>query len=227
MVVGFFGLLRASEYIDKQPYGCTLRRKHVSLSADGRKATLHLTRSKTDVFEEGVDVVVHANDSALCPIKWIEYALASAPRRDPEAPLFQSSTGSAIKYGPYQKFIGSLCRLAHLVGGQVFSTHSLRIGGATTLIALGFDTAVVKLLGRWKSDAFQLYVRNNPEIYRTVSHSLAKAVVNATSASVTCGLPLDEFCTLHSSALDTLAPSACASRAPILHIVHAPPTTTR
>jgi hypothetical protein len=205
MVVGLFGLLRASEYVDKTPYGCSLRRKHVAFSSDRSRATLHLTRSKTDVFAEGVDVVLHANESSLCPVMWLEVALDLATDRSPEAPVFQTSSGAALKYTAFQSFIRTLCHDASLlVGGASFSTHSLRIGGATSLIALGFDTAVVKLLGRWRSEAFQAYVRGDPAIYARVSAAFATAAQDS-RASVLCGLPLDEFSSLHSPSLDSLS----------------------
>lgn len=40
-----------------------------------------------------------------------------------------------------------------------FGTHSLRIGGATALFAAGADPHVIRTMGRWSSDLYQLYVR--------------------------------------------------------------------
>jgi hypothetical protein len=202
MVVGLFALLRASEYVDKAPYGCSLLRKHISFSSDGQRATIHLVRSKTDVFSEGVDVVVYANGSNLCPVSWLRAVMSLAPRKAPDTPVFQNSLGSPLSYASYQRFIARLCKRANLTGGKAFSTHSLRIGGATSLIALGFDTAVVKLLGRWKSEAFQVYVRIDEAIHRRVSMQFAAAAGDSTS-SITCGLPLLEFSSLHSDGIDS------------------------
>ena len=41
----------------------------------------------------------------------------------------------------------------------VFNTHSYRIGGATAVFAAGADMTVIKTMGRWASDIYQLYVR--------------------------------------------------------------------
>ena len=41
-----------------------------------------------------------------------------------------------------------------------YSSHSFRKGGASSLQAAGVGDAAIRLLGRWKSDAFNLYVRH-------------------------------------------------------------------
>ncbi|EGZ08169.1 hypothetical protein PHYSODRAFT_434634, partial [Phytophthora sojae] len=38
-----------------------------------------------------------------------------------------------------------------------FSTHSVRIGGATALVNAGADRLMIKLMGRWLSNAFEDY----------------------------------------------------------------------
>ena len=42
---------------------------------------------------------------------------------------------------------------------RLFGAHSLRIGGATAALAAGIQPATIRLLGRWSSDCYQLYVR--------------------------------------------------------------------
>ncbi|EGZ10532.1 hypothetical protein PHYSODRAFT_453866, partial [Phytophthora sojae] len=44
---------------------------------------------------------------------------------------------------------------------QHFGTHSLRSGGASALFAAGVDSIAVKQFGRWRSDAFERYIRLN------------------------------------------------------------------
>ena len=42
--------------------------------------------------------------------------------------------------------------------GQFFG-HSLRIGGASFYLARGVSVEIVRMLGRWKTVAYELYVR--------------------------------------------------------------------
>ncbi|OWY92747.1 hypothetical protein PHMEG_00038118, partial [Phytophthora megakarya] len=44
------------------------------------------------------------------------------------------------------------------------SCHSLRSGGASSLIAGGVDSTTIKLHGRWKSSVFQRYTHYSKEV---------------------------------------------------------------
>ena len=53
-----------------------------------------------------------------------------------------------------------------------YNTHSFRIGAATSAIEAGISDVQVKMLGRWKSDAYQRYVRTPPEELASLSKKL-------------------------------------------------------
>lgn len=53
-----------------------------------------------------------------------------------------------------------------------FSLHSGRIGGATRLAEMGVSEGVIRKEGRWRSDAFRVYVRANMEQPALVSRVL-------------------------------------------------------
>ncbi|GAA5911551.1 hypothetical protein JCM5296_007205 [Sporobolomyces johnsonii] len=57
----------------------------------------------------------------------------------------------------WRRRLGELLALAGL---PPMSGHTVRIGGATQLLLDGVDPLVVKVAGRWKSDAFEAYWRN-------------------------------------------------------------------
>ncbi|EJD43330.1 hypothetical protein AURDEDRAFT_46393, partial [Auricularia subglabra TFB-10046 SS5] len=56
-------------------------------------------------------------------------------------------------------FLGRLNEIWAAAGMQRVSGHCFRIGGTTALLRMGVDTEVVKMSGRWKSDAFLRYWR--------------------------------------------------------------------
>ena len=60
-------------------------------------------------------------------------------------------------------------RLLNLGFGTTFG-HSFRIGGASFLLAQGAIPEVVRMMGRWRSLAYELYVR---AFERVVSHHTA------------------------------------------------------
>lgn len=197
-VVGVFGLLRSSEFLNKPPYGCTLLRRNVEFRPD--RVVLHLTRSKTDKGTTGVHVTLFRNHGPLCPGMWASWALSTAEDTRPSAPLFQDSEGNAIDYNSFHAFLKSLCASYGLETGNI-SSHSLRIGGATTLIELGVHISTVKAIGRWTSDCYILYIRISEDSLRLAASALGKAAEER-HAPVFCGMDLQQFSALSTSQIN-------------------------
>jgi hypothetical protein len=51
---------------------------------------------------------------------------------------------------------------------------SFRAGGMTHLASLGHDLGLLRILGRWKSDAFELYLRNHPRVIQAHLNSVKR-----------------------------------------------------
>ena len=58
---------------------------------------------------------------------------------------------------------------------QMCSSHSLRVGGCTTLYAMGFQEMQIKHLMRWKSDAFMTDLRHLAVTSRRHNEALSDA----------------------------------------------------
>ena len=54
-----------------------------------------------------------------------------------------------------------------------YGAHSLRIGGATAAMAAGVDPAIIKVLGRWSSDVYMIYMRCNREAAAAAGAAIA------------------------------------------------------
>ena len=172
--VGFFFLLRASEYVKSEGTklreyrgmrGCDIRPrkggKSVKNFAAADEVVLVIRGSKTDKFNEG-DVKNHfrTNDPEICVIKSLALYQQHAPLRFGEKVverLFAWDNGALIQRAEVQAVLE---RAAVGVGvdPQYIGSHSLRFGGATALWAAYGDSAMVQRWGRWASDAFQGYL---------------------------------------------------------------------
>ena len=58
-----------------------------------------------------------------------------------------------------------------------FSTHSLRFGGASTLLAAGVDKYQIQLAGRWKSEAFMVYLLAAHSLFERTQSALSDSAV--------------------------------------------------
>ena len=54
-----------------------------------------------------------------------------------------------------------------------YTGHSFRSGAATTAVKKGLGDATIKMLGCWKSDAYQLYIKTPRHQLAAISRCLA------------------------------------------------------
>ena len=87
-------------------------------------------------------------------------------------PLFQFQDGSFLTR---EKFVAEVRQLllAANINAEPYAGHSFRIGAATTAAHAGMDAALIQTLGRWRSSAYQLYIRIPCESFAFVCSVLA------------------------------------------------------
>jgi len=123
--------------------------------------TIHLPRSKTDQFGEGVDIRI-ANAAAIADL--IAYLTGcSKDARQPDAPLFSWSDGRALTRRALLTATNRALR-AVKVNLNEWAGISFRRGGATSLARAGIPDRIIKILGRWKSFVFARYIDSDNRI---------------------------------------------------------------
>ena len=160
MTLMTYALLRPQDATETIDYpGWFPRREHVTWFDD--HFTFHLLRSKTDQYAEGEDIEIYANGSDTCPWHFLLEHWLCAPDQSPSAPLIQfDESGRAMHYSDLLCLTKSLATLAGLDATKVlYSPHSFRIGGATSLAIAGATDYTIKNAGRWSSTSYQLYTR--------------------------------------------------------------------
>jgi hypothetical protein len=159
LCVGFAAFLRSGEFtwnrwdpsLSPQLH---LSRKHVTFVGDS--VSLFLPTSKTDQFRKGVTIHLASADSPLCPVAALHHLLERYPA-PPTAPLFLRSAGLPFNRAYLVDRIKTLLiRIG--VNPAKYSGHSLRKGATVSAIAVGLSKDEVKLLGRWKSNAVDIYI---------------------------------------------------------------------
>ena len=115
-----------------------------------------LKQSKTDPFRQGMDIFLGVTKPSLCPVMAMLAYLAI--RGSSVGLLFIRTNGS-----PLTRFIlaDSLKTALNQCGIDLakYNGNSFRIGAATKAAACGIPDATIKMLGRWQSSAYSLYIR--------------------------------------------------------------------
>ena len=76
----------------------------------------------------------------------------------PTAPLFQMQDGTIFTTFDVKKRFTKLLADMRLDMSR-YTVYSFRIGGATSLARRGVDHRMIQIAGRWRSDAYALYIR--------------------------------------------------------------------
>ena len=185
MCAGTCGLLRSGEFAHRNRHSAPPLRRHLSFhkSDDSlvpedswRSATymkLRVTKSKTDPFRVGTDVVV-SNDKAIAAM--CDY-LQRRGRVEADDYLFTLDRRNCLTVTQLVHQTQALLNAASVINARLYKGHSFRKGGATSLHEAGMPDSLIRTMGRWKSFAFATYVH-------TSNHLVVKAGLAMTAARV-------------------------------------------
>ena len=95
-----------------------------------------------------------------------------AARGNRAGPLFITEDGRALTRQTFSVMLDSVLEKLHL-DTRSFNTHSFRIGAATTAAMAHIPDSQIMMLGRWKSDAYQRYIKTPPQVLANLSKLLA------------------------------------------------------
>lgn len=171
--LGFFGFLRSGEFTlsDLQASPPILSS---GVAIDSREnptvIRVHLRHAKTDPFGKGVAIFLGRTSATICPVSAILNFLAVRPSG--VGPLFVHQDGTPLLRAQFVAKLKDALSAAG-VDNRYYSGHSFRIGAATTAAAAGVPDHIIKMLGRWESSAYQLYVRTPRSTLASVSRQMA------------------------------------------------------
>ena len=153
----FYGCHRSGELILKTKKDVDWRKiiKRSSLHFSPGYAGYHLPYHKTDPFFRGTDILFSTQEFAD-PITLLrEFVQRRDKLHGARRALFLREDGSH----PTRAWFDS--KLFSFID-KSFGGHSPRAGGATYYASLGLSESVIMALGRWSSEAWKIYIRDNP-----------------------------------------------------------------
>jgi site-specific recombinase XerD len=128
---------------------------------------------------------IFATGGDFCPLLAMQRYLASSQHRGggAQSVLFSYIDGTDLTRDRVNRLVKRLCAIAGFDPAR-YSTHSTRAGGATSLSLIGARPAVIKQLGRWKSEAYTAYIRVPDHQLRALQARMAGLPLPSTSRAV-------------------------------------------
>ena len=216
----FCALLRGGEVgtQSSESFDATLHLCRSDVTFFRRKGVLHVRIQMRPLKKErmrkhkGVTIVLAEGGSILDPVKALWRMLELDPVDDDEeatTPLFRHTRGKRVGEAVSTDEVCDIVKqLMASVGldPKEYGAHSLRIGGATAALAAGLDAAVIKVLGRWDSDVYEIYARCTRE-----AAAMASTLIGSTPFHDTEGpIVTEEFDELAAPGLPSLQEIAVA-----------------
>ena len=170
---GYFGFMRSGEFTSSQANGgdpVSIGDVSVDSHSDPSIVRLLLRKGKTDPYGNGVFIYLGRTQSVVCPVVALLQFLAIRPSHS--GPLFIWQDGSPLTQQQFTHEVKMMLQLAGLCSSS-YAGHSFRIGAATTAAHAGLPSHLIKMLGRWESEAYQLFIRTPSETLVQVSSLLA------------------------------------------------------
>ena len=170
----FFGFLRSSEFCAATKHSfipqTTLLVEDVTVT--GAIASICIKVSKTDPFRQGQTIRLAASGSSICPVRSLQKHLHNCPNG--KQPLFTFQDATFLTRQALSVLVKQLLGTSELPG---LSSHSFRIGAATTAAAAKVPDWLIKTLGRWSSNCYEQYIRTPDNIVESIPSVLVNTVV--------------------------------------------------
>ena len=131
--------------------------RRASLTFENGCAQYRLPYHKGDPFYRGTDVILTSQDVADPVATLNEYVRRRDKLHGAKMALFLRENGSHPARSWFElKFFAVL--------DQRFGGHLPRTGYATLLASLGVSESIIQAVGRWSSEAWKIYICENPAI---------------------------------------------------------------
>ena len=173
LTLQFFACLRASELCTDLTNHIIPRRADVSFNSSSSSLIMLYTVHSSKTAPQGFTVHVGCSRTPICAVCIMRLYLTTFPAPSSD-PLFQFSSSQHLTYNHYNRIIKHLVQAIGL-DPSIYSSHSLRAGAATQAARAGLAPEAIKRLGRWKSQAYMLYMRPSPDAYADLAPALASS----------------------------------------------------
>ncbi|XP_048021430.1 uncharacterized protein LOC125252287 [Megalobrama amblycephala] len=162
-ILAFFWFLRCSELTITSNFNPKVHPTISDLSVlDDDTISYFIKQSKTDQTRKGHFIYIFNLSSPIQPyqslLAYLHFRRSQA--KFPSDPLFTDDSNHPITRFWFQKHLKSIL-IQSGIPADNYSSHSFRIGAATTAAQKGLSQHQIQALGLWSSKAYKSYIRSN------------------------------------------------------------------
>ena len=150
-LLAFHGFFRLGELVEKGSMSNTVQLNGVGFHPEGLR--LVISKSKTSPVPQ---VVLVKKTTQWCPVQAAAQFLDM--RGKVPGQFFACPRGMPLSHSRFVKMLNKVLTVCGLDTAK-YKGHSFRIGAASEAAKEGFSDAQIRLMGRWRSDAFRKYIR--------------------------------------------------------------------
>ena len=154
-LVAFYGLFRVGEITVQKSGNVSLYFNQLLVLKDCFQ--VQITSFKNNKTNKPFDIVIHKQPGGHCPYQALLNYLSV--RGCDSGPLFRFLDKSPVSRNFFTSRLKNCISFCGL-DPRLFKSHSFRIGSASYLASIGKSDLQIKLMGRWSSDSFLRYIRN-------------------------------------------------------------------
>lgn len=156
--MAFFALLRVGEFTTSSTADHTISDNDIAIKTRKNKpisVCVSLRHFKHSDSPFNLTLQPQKNKS-ICPVSAVHTFTNMRPKTF--GPFFLNESGSPVTTTHFNKILKS-CILKLGLDPKLYTSHSFRIGAATLAHKKSFTDSQIRKLGRWRSNAFQSYLR--------------------------------------------------------------------
>ena len=155
-LTAFHGLFRISEITSSNTNSAKINMANIN--REDNVYTITITDFKHNLKKTPHMIHLRASDDTnVCPVTAIQQYLKV--RGSDQGPLFVLPNNFPVTRNFFALKLKACLSFCNL-DTRKYKSHSFRIGGSSYLAELGYSDAQIRIMGRWKSDAFKGYIRN-------------------------------------------------------------------
>nr|XP_055029343.1 uncharacterized protein LOC129418600 [Misgurnus anguillicaudatus] len=194
-VLAFFGFLRCSEFTVSATFDPNLHPTISDLAIiDDEAISFFIKHSKTDQMRKGHHVYIFKIQTPIQPYQVLKaYTSYRCHQiKSSSDPLFGDEFNRPVTRFWFQKHLKQVLLTSGFPPHE-FSSHSFRIGAATTAAQNGLPDSQIQTLGRWSSEAFKklhqgrscFHQRSPPNTHGPANgHKITPSHINPSSPSI-------------------------------------------